>query len=438
PVKVGGRGALIFKMGLSFYDFITRKRRQTPRHYFQSKAKSLEEIPGLREDIACTATYWDAWVSQIERLCVEMVQEACEENSDCLAINYVAARKEGKSSVVLGDLESGEEVVIRPKLVVNATGAWVDMANKTLGVASKFMGGTKGSHLVIDNQGLYDALGDRMIYYEHSDGRICIAFRFMDKVIMGSTDISVDDPDDAQCEDSEIDYMMTTLKGVFPGIALSKDDIVFTFCGVRPLAASGLDFTSRASRAHRIEVSEPDDQRDFKIYSMIGGKLTTFGAFSEQVAKVVVAQLGKGSSISMAERPYLGARDYPADDAAKESWIARVAKANGLEPTRVADLLARYGTSGEEIASEKDASLRAPLAALPEYTVGEIKTIVENECIGHLSDLVRRRSVIAMLGGATEAVLSELADIAGEVLDWDTARKEKEVRMAIAEVRGRK
>ena len=55
-------------MGLCFYDLITATNRQTPRHFFRSKAKSLAEIPGLKSEIVCTATYWDAWISQPERL----------------------------------------------------------------------------------------------------------------------------------------------------------------------------------------------------------------------------------------------------------------------------------------------------------------------------------------------------------------------------------
>ena len=78
------------------------------------------------------------------------------------------------------------------------------------------MGGTKGSHLVIDNRALYDALGDRMVYYEHADGRICITFRFMDKVIMGSTDIRVANPDDAACEDAEQRLHDDEPQGRFP------------------------------------------------------------------------------------------------------------------------------------------------------------------------------------------------------------------------------
>jgi len=438
PVTVGGRGALIVKSGLLFYDIITRKSRQTPRHYFLSKKKSLTEIPGLRSNIACTATYWDAWVSQIERLCLEMVQEACIENPDCIAINYVSAARRGNDEVVLADQGTGEEVTIQPEIVVNATGAWVDMTNKTLGLESKFMGGTKGSHLVIDNKQLYDALGDRMVYYEHSDGRICIVFRFMDKIIMGSTDIRVDNPDEAACQDDEVDYMMTTLKGVFPDLSISKDDIVFTFCGVRPLPASGLDYTSRVSRSHRTEISESDEQRSFRIYSMIGGKLTTFGAFSEQTTEMILAQLGKKRIVDTAQRPYLGARNYPADESAKQQWIAKVASANNLKAERVSDLLERYGTEAERIASQKDSTQHVPLKSLPDYSTGEIEYIAENECIRHISDLVRRRSVIALTGRADEAVLKELVDVVGGVLDWDRQRCETEVAMALKETKAGK
>lgn len=433
PVTVGGRGALIVKLGLSFYDFITRKCRQTPRHYLLSKDKSLKEIPGLRTDIVCTATWWDAWMSQVERLCLEMIAESCLENPDCLAINYITAAKSGKDKVVLTDQATGEEAAIEPGIVVNATGAWVDMANNTLGLKSQFMGGTKGSHLVIDNKELYDALGDRMVYYEHTDGRICVVFRFMDKIIMGSTDIRIENPDDAECDDSEVDYMMTTLKGVFPGLTISRDDVVFTFCGVRPLPSSGLDYTSRVSRSHRLEVSQPDAERSFRIYSMIGGKLTTFRAFAEQTADKILAELGKTRTVSTEERPYLGARKYPADDSAKQGWINRVAGANALEPKRVADILERYGTQAEKIASEKDAAKHVPLTNLPDYSIGEIEYIAENECIRHLSDLARRRSIITIIGKATEAALGELADIVGGVLDWDDRRRKKEVDLALKE-----
>ncbi len=435
PVKVGGRGALIVKMGLAFYDMITGRHRQTPKHYLLSKKRSLEEMPGLRDNIACTATYWDAWISQAERLCVEMIEEGCREHDACAAINYVSASRRDGDTVALKDALSGRETPLQPGIVVNATGAWVDYANRTLGIESQFMGGTKGSHLILDNKRLYDALGDRMIYYEHTDGRVCITFRFMDRVLMGSTDIRVENPDDAVCEEQEVEYMMSTLQGVFPGIPISRDDIVFTFCGVRPLPSSGLDFTSRVPRSHRIEVSEPDDARRFPVYSMIGGKLTTFGAFATQTADLLLQRLNKTRRADLTEQPYLGARDYPADDAARRSRIEALAGARGIDGNRVAALFERYGSCVEEMLEGADASWHQPLETLPDYCAGEIRYIAERECIAHLSDIVRRRSVITLLGHANEKTLRELADVAGAVLGWDEERREQEIEMALTEAK---
>ncbi len=438
PVTPGGRGAIIVKLGLCFYDLITGKNRQTPRHFFLSKARSLAEIPGLRTGIVCTATYWDAWISQPERLCVDMARKACRVMPACAALNYVTAEKAGRDHVLLRDAVSGETLTVRPKVVVNATGAWIDFANGTLGLETRFMGGTKGSHLVIDNQSLYNALGDRMVYYEHADGRICITFRFLDKVIMGSTDIRVANPDDALCEDAEIDYMMTSLKGVFPDLKLSRDDIVHVFCGVRPLPASGWDYTSRVPRAHHLALSESDDTRGFPIYSMIGGKLTTFRPFAEQVTDKLLARLGRCRVVSTRERAYPGADGFPKGEVEKRQWIGRVAAANGLAPERVAALLERYGTEAERWAQRREPQWRVPLAALPDYTVGEIRMIAECEQVLHLSDLVRRRSVITLLGLASETALAELAGIVGDVLGWDANRRQQEVALALSEAKGRK
>lgn len=438
PVTPGGRGAVIVKLGLCFYDLVTGKDRQTPRHFFLSKAKSLAEIPGLKREIVCTATYWDAWISQPERLCVDMAREACVVMPACAALNYVTAEKADLDHVVLRDRISGNTVTVRPKAVVNATGAWVDSANRALGVETRFMGGTKGSHLVIDNPALFDALGDRMIYYEHADGRICITFRFLGKVIMGSTDIRIANPDDAVCEDAEIDYMMTTLKGVFPELRLSRDDVVHVFCGVRPLPASGLDYTSRVPRSHRLALSEADDLRGFPIYSMVGGKLTTFRAFAEQVADTLLARLGRRRAAATRERVYPGAEGYPRGEDERRQWTARVADASGLAPVRVAALLERYGTEAEPLAHRQEPDWRTPLKTLPDYTVGKIRMIAANEHVVHLSDLTRRRSVITLLGRSTGAALAELAEIVGDVLGWDAARRKLEADAALAEAGARK
>ncbi len=433
-VRPGARGVIGVKFGLWFYDFVTRKNRRTPTHYLTSKAESLRTIPGLDGGIVATATYWDAWITQAERLCIELIQDACRSNSHCRALNYVRPARVDGGTVVLEDEIGGRSVAVRPGLVVNATGAWVDVANRAMGLETRFMGGTKGSHLVVDCPPLHKALGRRMVYYAHQDGRVCIVFPFMDKVIMGSTDIRTDDPDAAHCTEDEVEYMMTTLRGVFPGIRVSREDIVFAFCGVRPLPASEGAVLANVSRGHSVRVVEPDDDRPFPIYCLIGGKWTTFRALAEQAADRVLDRLGAARRCSTENLPIGGGRDCPADPDARQAWVARVARASGLAAARVAVLLARYGTAAESYALAADAAAEKPLRALPDYTVGEIRRIAAGEYVEHLADLVCRRSTIALVGQARPEALEELAEVAGRALGWDAQRQGQEAEMAAAAV----
>ncbi len=430
PVAPRGRGIIMVKLGLMIYDLFTGWKRRIPKHFFTMRKKSLEAVPGLHPDIKATATYWDAKVSQIERLCIQMLKEAEELCAGSCALNYVQARKEDEQAVMLTDTATGESCTIRPKVVVNATGAWVDRANRTLGIESSFMGGTKGSHLVIKHQKLYDALGDRMIFYEHTDGRVCIMFRFMDKIIMGSTDLRINDPDDANCTEDETAYMIETLKSVFPDIEIAPEEIVFSFCGVRPLASAEDSVTGTISRAHKIQVSEPDESRAFPVYSMVGGKLSTFRSFAEQTCDAVLEHLNLQRTMSTEHCRIGGGKDFPEDEEVRAQWITDACEKYQVPRERMETLLERYGTEALEFAAFESGKPPEPLQNKPDYTRYEIEYIIENELVEHLTDLTCRRSLLAMLGDAREALLKELAEIAAPLLCWDEKRREEEVQAA--------
>ena len=429
-VAPGSRGAVPVKFGLSFYDLVTRKNPRTPRHFLTGKAESLRATPGLTPDIVATATYWDAWITQAERLCVELLQDATRANPRCQAINYVQLEGCQADGVYFRDEATGQIFAVRPRVVVNATGGWVDKTNAVLGCPTRYLGPTKGSHLVVDNPELHRALAGRMVYYQYDDGRVCIVFPFLDKVIMGSTDIRVDDPDTARCEEDEIEYMLTTLRSVFPGIKIPRENIVFTFCGVRPLPRTGSDITAIVSRGHSVRLDEAREPRAFPVYSLIGGKWTTFRAFAEQVADQIMSLLEVRRSCGTEQLPIGGGKDFPSDPARRAEWIRRVAQKSGLPEARVTTLLERYGTAAETYAVTTTAEKERPLKSLPGYTVGEIGSIVANEYVLHLSDIVCRRTLIALLGDARPEVLGELAAIAGPLLGWDQARQEQEVKRA--------
>jgi glycerol-3-phosphate dehydrogenase len=468
-IRPGERGVVPVKFGLWFYDFVTRKNRKTPTHYITSRTEALRKMPAMRPDIVATATYWDAWITEAERLCIELIQDARAANAGCRALNYVRPRGLDGASVVIEDLLTGRTVSVRPRVVVNATGAWVDLANRDLGLETDYMGGTKGSHLVVDNPQLCRTLDGQMVYYQHADGRVCIVFPFMGKVIMGSTDIRIEDPDAARCDEDEVRYMLDTLRGVLPNVEIRRDQIVHVFCGVRPLQASGSKVTAVVSRGHSIQTVEPDERRPFAVMSLVGGKWTTFRSLAEQSADAVLARLGRTRKCRTDDMPIGGGRGCPAGDRQRQQWIADLARQTALPETRVADLLTRYGSHAETYARQaaaaraetgntdaaagnagaaagnagagaaaKDAPIEwdeTPLKNLPDYSVGEIRRIAAEEYVQHLDDLVCRRSVIALLGRATEPALTELAQIAGEVLGWDPARQAAEVARALAELR---
>ncbi len=68
------------------------------------------------------------------------------------------------------------------------------MSTRTLGVPGKLIGGTKGSHILLEHPELVKSLKGRMIYFEADDGRICLVYDFLGLALVGSTDIKADDP----------------------------------------------------------------------------------------------------------------------------------------------------------------------------------------------------------------------------------------------------
>jgi glycerol-3-phosphate dehydrogenase len=144
-LHVGGsrpahRGVLMVKMGLSFYDLFTRKNRATPTHTFASRADSLARRPLLNPRLVKTATYYDASITYPERLAVELLIDGEAACPDALAVNYLTLQEGSADSVVLRDECSAETFTVRPRVLVNAAGAWIDFTNRTLGHPTKMIG----------------------------------------------------------------------------------------------------------------------------------------------------------------------------------------------------------------------------------------------------------------------------------------------------------
>ena len=170
------RGAFVIKAGLTMYDAYTGADKTVPKHRFINKQRSLQEFPALNPDIINTAIYYDAAMPSPERICIDMLVDTQAAAPNALALNYVSAVGLADDLIKLRDEVTGDEYSLKTKLVVNAAGPWIDFANKALGRKTRFVGGTKGSHLVLDHPELHDALKGHEFFFENKDGRIVLLF----------------------------------------------------------------------------------------------------------------------------------------------------------------------------------------------------------------------------------------------------------------------
>ena len=431
------RGALIIKAGLTMYDWFTRDARMTPTHRMYGRNESLSKRPLLNRDIVATATYYDAWMPYPERICMELLAGGEAANKNAHALNYVAVVDGSGDRVTLRDELSGETFDVKPKIVVNAAGPWIDFVNRAIGQQTRFIGGTKGSHVVLDHPQLLEACAGHELFFENKDGRITLFFPLMDRVLAGTTDIAIDDPDEAEVSEAEIDYILDSIKLVFPEIEVNRSHIVFWFTGVRPLPSSDASTTGQISRDHSIQTVEAGGELNYPVLSLVGGKWTSFRAFSEQVADAVLERLNKKRQVSTAEMAIGGGADYPETDDDRREWLELMRVRTDVELDRLAQLFERYGTYAADVAEYISAGEDDMLAHVPGYSRREVMFITRHEKVVHLDDFVLRRSLIAMLGRANHDALAEIAVAMSDVTGWTAAEVEAEVQRTAALLRNR-
>jgi glycerol-3-phosphate dehydrogenase len=429
PGGSGRRGSVLIRIGLTLYDWLGRRERTMPQHRMLARDAALAAMPGLTRSITAAAEYWDGWVSHPERINLELVLDALRDAPQAEALTYVTA-----DGATLRDSITGETLPIKPRIVVNAAGAWIDRVNAPMGINRPMIGGTKGSHLVIDHDGLREALGGAMLYFEAPDGRTCIVFPFLGNVLLGTTDIRVDDADGVHCTEAEVDYLIDVLREVLPDVAIGREHIRFRYSGVRPLPHVDAATPSLIPRSHSLVASEATPERPFPVLSMVSGKWTTFRAFGEQAADEVLRRLGRTRSIGTQARPIGGGADFPADRAA---WSRDLARETGLPEPRIATLLGRYGTRARDTARAIAACPDAPLAALPDHSTAEIAWIAREELVTTLADVILRRTLIALRGQASEAAVRDVAAVLADTLGWTPARRADQESATLALLRDR-
>jgi glycerol-3-phosphate dehydrogenase len=163
------------------------------------------------------------------------------------------------------------------------------------------------------------------------------------------------------------------------------------------------------SRDHSFPVLPPGSGIDFPIYSLVGGKWTSFRALAEQVTDAILPLLNQKRICGTADLAIGGGKGFPPK-----------LEETGLPGDRVVTLVDRYGSHAEALIAYLKARPDAPLVNHPAYSRREIEYMALNERVVHLDDIIMRRTLIGLLGQLTYPLLQELASAVAPVLKWSS------------------
>ncbi|MDC9721659.1 MAG: glycerol-3-phosphate dehydrogenase/oxidase [Urechidicola sp.] len=287
-----------YTIGLTIYDLLARGLR-FGKSIPYSREETINKIPTVKKkNLRGSIKYHDGQFDDA-RLGINLVQTILE--NDGVALNYMKVedfiKEEGEiCGVIAQDQESGKEYAINAKVVLNATGVFVDnLIQKDNTKAQHIVKPSQGVHLVLDKKFLQSDYA--LMIPKTRDGRVLFAVPWHDKVIVGTTDIPKDKAViEPKATDDEVDFILETASRYLEGKP-TRADVKSVFAGLRPLAApkkGANGKTKEISRKHKIVVSSSN------LVSIIGGKWTTYREMGEDAVNklATIANLPQSKSIT--------------------------------------------------------------------------------------------------------------------------------------------
>ena len=419
------RSEWIVRMGMVAYDALSWDK-STASHTVLSREATLRRNPGLDStSLNGSAVFMDGQVVWSERLCVEVVLSACADGAK-LYTHCEVDGLVGDGRTVCGirftDRLTGKRHALGARIVVNATGPWVDAVlsndNRT---KRRHIGGTKGSHAVVAP--FPGAPGDVVYYESKVDGRLVLVIPWGDRYLLGTTDLRFEAaPETARADASEVSYLLGEVNRLIPRANLQMSDVLYTYSGIRPLPFVPDRSEWKVPRSHVIHDHAPEQQG---LLSIIGGKLTTYRSLAEEAVDVVFKQLGrKPPRCTTADTPFLGAR--------VSDWTAfrnHLLAASGLGAAVVDHLISLYGSRAADVVAlgHLDPDLLEIVDPVTSTIGAELVFTYRTEFARTLSDVLIRRTIVSHNAALGLDVVDRAADILAADLEWDDARRDREI-----------
>jgi glycerol-3-phosphate dehydrogenase len=409
------------KAGLMLYDWLAACKDKAQKHRYFSKTAFIDNFPQIQpNELLGGFSYLDAQTDDA-RFVLELIDGTQQLGGIC--VNYAQVigfrEQDGRiTSAQVRDVLTGDVIDVNAIQFVDTTGRWTDDMQRQ----PKQVSLSKGVHLILPKTLQNEAL----LLTAKSDGRVFFMIPWYELTLIGTTDTNyVGDLDNLTITPDEIDYLLTEANHVLQSVSWTKSDILGKFVGVRVLQEHNATNPSRISRDWSLTTAANG------LISSIGGKLTSAREDAAVIVDKVCRNLARNKPCQTFGKPlpWLSNEDY---NSLKADIVTDAAQLN-ISCNTSTWLLRRYGENTRHILAicRKQPNLSKPIYRHLPFIQGELLYCAENEMVVHLDDLIRRRIPLLITTPIQKQEISEIANLCGTVLAWDSIRITSEIERCL-------
>jgi glycerol-3-phosphate dehydrogenase len=432
--RTSSRSLIKVRLGLTLYDWLSPGRTRE-RYRVLKPVDALTLEPGMRSDGLLGAGYYvDDLLVFPERLCLENVLSAARHGAR--AFNYadmedlVRDARGVVSGVLVRDLLSGRVVRLGARIVVNASGPWVDDIRARVDIAERgrhILRRTKGIHCLLPR------LTERAVYHSTRDDRMIFVIPWREFSLVGTTDTDFSgDLDRLHATRDEVTYLLSEVRQALPDPRVRLESVVYTYAGVRPLSYEEGKRESDVSRAHKV-VPEAGG----RFLSVTGTKLTCFRSLAAELGDRVARSLGRPAP-SRTARLALDGSDEEVGRVEARAWldVSGESAASGLDRDTLETLVATYGRGFRrvvELAGKVPDGGDRLCPSNPDI-VAELYTAAHDELAVSLQDVLLRRTGIGTSACQGQDCAESIGRRMARLLNWTPRRLTAELEAYAAHV----